>query len=244
MSTSFDELLTRIAQADPAADLSARAAVEVDRLVDAIVEVPFARSWWRRSTRTRSLLFVAAALTVGGAGVATARHALEVQPNGEATVWCRERADGSAGGAVIPASSDPVADCAQLWNDPSSDLRAGGVEVPRSLAGCVDENGTVTVLPGTASACAALGYAALPGDFVAGPPGLQSFVDAVRPVLRDECLDTSAARALVDRELSRTTLSGWTVDVVEPRSADETCTRLGIDGTEHRIVLVPGRPFG
>ncbi|MEZ5219086.1 MAG: hypothetical protein R2715_21470 [Ilumatobacteraceae bacterium] len=44
MSTSFDEFLTHVAQSDPAADLPVRASVEVDRLVDAIVEVPYVRS--------------------------------------------------------------------------------------------------------------------------------------------------------------------------------------------------------
>lgn len=181
----------------------------------------------RRSKRRWLLPAAAAAVVLTGAGAWAVKR--DEGPT-NLGISCPGSRDGSIVG-VQATSGDPVADCAATWVD----LHGG--EAPPMTA-YVSPAGEVAVV--LAGQPAPDGFVAMPNArFDAKLIELQESLADIAGDLPHGCTGEAGARSVVQHELDRLDLEGWTVRTDPARPIDETrpCARADVHGRERRVVL-------
>lgn len=188
---------------------------------------------------------VPAVVVVAGSTAAAGWTALRPDPKTTTAVTCRD--------SVVNASSgDPVADCTELWR------REHGTEAP-PLVAWVSGGGGIKVIPEGQDP--GKGFKALARSFRQDTAmiELDRELGDVSRALAAGCRSEADARALVDTQLARLGMSGWTTTVRAPdpgavvrdvrgRAVDEpppcpagATVYTQIDHPEdHQIELAPG----
>ena len=191
----------------------------------------------RHSKRRVWIVGGALAVTV----LATAAFAvLHTSPATEPTTIACAATDDPQGDVVgVAGASDPVAACAELWSDGT----LGTGPVP-PLAGCVNDNGAVVVLPGGASSvCSQAGLDLLDLD---ADNGENLDVLAVEEHLIDtflnDCYGQDDALAEVRRILDEAGFVDWTVTLAEDFPDGLNCAGISVDSSEHRVTVAGARP--
>lgn len=182
---------------------------------------------------------------VGGAlavtVLATAAFAvLRSSPASEpTTIVCAATEDPQGDVVGVAGASDPVAACSVLWSDGT----LGTGPVP-PLAGCVNANGTVVVLPGGAtSVCSKAGLDLLDLD---ADNSENLDVLAVEEHLIDtflnDCYDQDDALAEVRRILDDAGLVEWTVTLAGDFPDGLNCAGINVDASEQQVTVAGARP--
>ena len=134
---------------------------------------------------------------------------------------------------IPPVTGDATVDCAAHW------ARETG-EQPPELVAYDNGSGGIEVVP--ASTEPSEGWTALEPGVTQDPAvvELEAALDDHVSGLRSECHLVDEARQVVDRELDRLGLTGWSV-AVERGQADgtDTCTYFLIDARQQTIALIP-----
>lgn len=181
----------------------------------------------RLSRRTFVLVAVLASLSLATVGWAVSNFLAPTT----SSVACH-LPDGGVS-VIDPVTGDPVADCAAHWTRETGeqppelvayDNGSGGIEVVP--AGTEPSEGWAALEPGVTQDLAVVELEAALADHVTGLPS--------------KCHLADEARQLVDRELGRVGLAGWSV-VVERGQADgtDTCTYFVMDAQQQTIALIP-----
>jgi hypothetical protein len=192
----------------------------------------------RRRRFVLGALVPAVLLLLGATGVATyvlTRPATQLE-----SVGCYDRLDLEANTTVVAADGrDPVAICAQLWEEGA----VGSGPTP-ALAACVLESGAVGVFPRVGEmTCNSLGLATLGSDYSARVGGLAELRAKIVARLAVDCLDGAESRALVERQLAAQGLAGWRVEIAgNGFGADRRCAELGTDAGQKIALLIPVEP--
>ena len=200
-------------------------------LLEQIVDQPALPAGGRRSRGRRATLVLVAAIAL--AGLAAVAWAV-VNALGAATMAaCHTDGDPRSGVGIDLVTGDPVADCAAIWEQDT------GQPVPPLIA---YDNGTG-------------GIGVLPAD-VEAPEGWQPLeqgaaqdprVIELRVALDDQiaglpsaCHDADTGRALVQRELDRLGLTGWSIATGGgDLDGTGTCSYFRLDPARARVVLYP-----
>src|SRR4051794_1743118 len=201
-----------------------------DALLVSLIEEPVAERSWRGSHRRLSIaLGVAAALVVSTAGAYAGHQAWQqLHPDQTVQFACVQTQDAGhqPGNLSMPIpSGDPLADCAADWK-----LSFG--EAAPELAAYTADNGTIMVQPKAWPAPA--DWTPLAPDFHLDPVLLQldhSLQDSVRG-LNSRCFSVAEGQSLVEAELARLGLSGWTVH------------QRGDSGDGHCVIYLEADPEG
>ena len=134
---------------------------------------------------------------------------------------------------IPPVTGDATVDCAAHW------ARETGAQPPELVA-YDNGNGGIEVVP--ASTEPSEGWAELEPGVTQDPAvvELEAALDDHVSGLRTDCHLVDEARQVVDRELDRLGLAGWSV-VVERGRADgtDTCTYFLIDARQQTVALIP-----
>lgn len=193
-----------------------------------------------RSRRRRrwlvGALVPAAALLLGATGVAT--YVLTRPATHLESVGCYERADLGANTTIVSMDGrDPVAICAELWED--GDVGPGSVP---ELAACVLPSGAVGVFPRSGDeTCNSLGLANLAAGFTESAKKVADLHAAVVARFAIDCFDEARARRLVESELAAGGFRGWQVEVAGGGFGDERpCASFGTDAARNVALVIAG----
>lgn len=190
----------------------------------------------RPQRRRRRLLVAVPALLLAVAATAWTAHRLTREVSHFESVGCYDRVSLDANVTVIdPQTTDPVAVCASLWRQ--GHVSTGTTNVP-PLRPCVLESGAVAVFPAP-DACAALGLAEPPPDYLARSRRLGELRAALRAVVPGRCPSAEQAAGAVRRELDARGLRDWRVERgSEPFGDERPCASLAIDGAAKTVTVV------
>jgi hypothetical protein len=178
-------------------------------------------------------------LTGGAIGVAVVATAAftylqrEQAPN-PTGVLCYASADIDGDRAVLPPDVDPVAACRKRWTD-GTFSHAGAPP----LAGCVNDAGVATVLPGDRSVCSRLGLAELEPGRSDEQRAIVELGDRLQEAFYADCVHQDDAMTLAQQLLDESGLGGWTVQLAEDFPPAMECG-LGSVLPEAKTVLVGG----
>lgn len=183
--------------------------------------------------RRRWLVGGAVALVAVGAG-SVAAVLNSSRPADPATLMCYSEASTSpAGRAVghIDPDSTPVRQCELRWSDGTF-----GVDDSPSLVAC-SAGGVTVVVPGGASTCTELGFAALAAP--TGPDLVDARVASEVPGLFAECVpDLDEAAASVSAMFDELGATDWTVRVEGATSSERPCAANVIDAVTREVLIV------
>ena len=182
----------------------------------------------RRGVPRRAMLVAA---TIGALSVATLAGAAGLFSSTSTGVGCQLPDDTIA--IERATTGDPAVDCAAVWQ------RETG-ESPPELTAYANSDGGIVVVPATDD---------VPDDWQALPAGvsldpavveLESALDDIADGLRSDCHLPASAERVVERELDRLGLNGWTTRA-ERGDADgvETCTYYYLDPANRQVALIP-----
>jgi hypothetical protein len=183
-----------------------------------------------------------AAVAIGG-GVAYA--VTYRQPTKRLNVGCYAQASRQGRIVAVPShGNDPVAACRNAWT--AGQIGPGGP--PPSLVACILPSGQAGVFPAAAAdddVCGRLGLAPVGGPSPLGStsvPAVFAMRDRVVAALQRSCLSGQQAVDLVESELRRAGLSGWTVTTTTPFTPGRPCASPGFDEPGQRVLIVPIPP--
>jgi hypothetical protein len=149
-------------------------------------------------------------------------------------VLCYATADLDGDRAVLPPDIDPVAACQKPWTD-GTFSHAGAPP----LAGCVNDAGVATVLPGDQSVCSRLGLADLEPGRSDDQQAIVELGDRLQEAFSADCIHQDDAMVLAQQLLDESGLAGWTVQLAEDFPAGMECG-LGSVLPETNTVIVGG----
>jgi hypothetical protein len=186
---------------------------------------------------------VLAAVAIGG-GVAYAVTYGQATKN--LNVGCYAQASLQGVVSAVPShGGDPVGVCRKAWI--AGQVGPGGP--PPSLVACVLPSGQAGVFPATGPAddvCGRLGLAPIGGPAIGSPPTSVPAVFALRDrvvaALQHSCLGGPQAVDLVQTELRRAGLTGWTVTIATPFTPARPCASPAFDEPGQRVLIVPIPP--
>jgi hypothetical protein len=216
---------------------------EFDEFTDAdealllrILETPVTgrtRTASRSGSRRRRWLVGGA---VGVAVVATAAFTYlhRERASNPTGVLCYATADIDGDRAVLPPDADPVAACQGPWTD-GTFSHAGAPP----LAGCVNDAGVATVLPGDPSVCSRLGLAELEPGRSDEQQAIVELGDRLAEAFSADCIHQDDAMVLAEQLLDESGLEGWTVQLAEDFPPGMECG-LGSVLPETKTVIVGG----
>jgi hypothetical protein len=247
-----DELLRSANPVDEARLLAPSESAAAQRLFEKITGVGYApRPPLPQRRRWRVYLTSVAAAIAVGSGVAYA--VTYRQPTKRLDVDCFAQASLTGRSAGLPSDGrDPVAVCRDAWL--AGRVVPGGHTAP-DLVGCILSTGIAGVFPefpitgnpGAAvdDVCHRLGLAAMAVAPATAPPSIPAVIglrDRLVLAFKGKCLDATQAQAIVQRELRRAGLAGWTVMATTPLSPDRPCASLGFDEPARMVLIIPNTP--
>jgi hypothetical protein len=208
----------------PDAEALGRARSSLMQLIDETPRTTAVTSL-RRRRRTIGLA-VAAVATLGIGGTAAAGSLFSEETVSNPTISCLPDLTGNDATFIHATSGDPTVDCSPHLGVPAADLVAAQ-----------DAEGRVTVTPRAAG---------LPPGAQALPPGFRKDAgvlqldhelgDPARGLHHDgPCRSTAEARKIVDAQLRRLNLEGWTVDARD--TPPGTCAVAIVKGPEKEVDL-------
>lgn len=181
------------------------------------------------------LIPVVAALMIGAGAAAWALTRTGSNP---LTIGCYAAPSLTAHTAVIGASGrSPVEACRALWQQ-----GALGPIPPGQLQACILPSGAIGVFPNRngGDVCQHLALTPFPST---QPPSAAAVIELkdklVDTVLAAGCLNEHRAEAIVQKELDRLNLHGWTVRATGSFTAARPCATLGFDPEQHAVLLIP-----
>lgn len=190
-----------------------------------------------RPRRRRRVLTAVLLGTVLAGSAATANAYLRNNVEDPITIGCYATADpdGSLAG-LNSDGTDPVAQCAAIWQDGSFGNPPG--EVP-PLVAC-ESRGAVAVLP-TSASCEELGLEAPSEGYAEANRAMHELQQSLDRVLPHRgCVSPADAVAVIERVLAEHDVTGWTVETIEV-GAGQPCSSASLDPA-HEKVFVHGRP--
>lgn len=178
-------------------------------------------------------------LTGGAVGVAVVATAAftylhREQASNPTGVLCYSTADIDGDRAVLPPGVDPVAACQRPWTD-GTFSHAGAPP----LAGCVNDAGVATVLPGDQSVCSRLGLAELEPGRSDEQQAIVELGDRLQEGFYADCVQQDDAMALAQQIVDESGLDGWRVQLAEDFPAGMECG-VGSMLPETKTVIVGG----
>ncbi len=109
------------------------------------------------------------------------------------------------------------------------------------LVECVTDVGTIAVLPGDPSTCAAVGFAHRSGAVGNAEAQVVVLAETIRTEGEGRCLTVDQARELIEEAFDRAELNDWTIELGTPLDSVRTCAGTGLD-EQRRVVLIVGVP--
>ncbi|MBX3314271.1 MAG: hypothetical protein KF906_08115 [Actinobacteria bacterium] len=213
-----------------------------DERMAELTERAMAEGRRRRVTRVRRRRGLIVGVGIGVAAVSGTAVAALVErgpePRPEVGVVCRAEPTADADAIVVPFGPDPVESCRARWADGSfGELGTEGR--PDELTACVDDRGTIEVLPGPRDVCVGAGMTPLDPEATADP------IVATRVELQDriveeinsiDCLTADEAAAAARRILDDLGLDDWPVSV-NPDAIGARCAKAGIAADGDRVFV-------
>jgi hypothetical protein len=193
----------------------------------------------RRRRRLLGSLVPAVVLLLGATGIGT--YILTREATHLESIGCYATADLGADTTIVSADGrDPVAVCAELWQDGA----VGSGQVPTELAACVLPGGAAGVFPAAGpDTCNSLGLAKLAEGFAVDAGRVADLSGAVTARLAIDCLGEAEARGIAQRELAARGFAGWRVEVAgDGHSSARPCTQFGTDASDRLALLIPAEP--
>jgi hypothetical protein len=190
----------------------------------------------RRKRWLLGALVPAAVLLLGATGIGM--YVLTREATHLESIACYATADLGADTTIVSAGGrDPVAVCAELWQDGV----VGPGQAPARLAACVLESGAVGVFPATGpDTCNSLGLAKLAEGFAINAGRVADLSGAVTARLAIDCVGEREARELVGAELAARDFGAWRVQVAgDGYSGSRPCTQFGTDASGRLALLIP-----
>ncbi|MFQ5524110.1 MAG: hypothetical protein ACE5F5_11130, partial [Acidimicrobiia bacterium] len=186
-------------------------------------------------------VLVAVAVAVLALATVAAAVYLTRQPTQISGIGCTEDLSGDAVHVIEPTGGLDPQQWAALWADGT--ITNPGIvppgEVP-SLTGCVNDTGTLIVLPtDDQGVCERLGMATYlpPSEAVTSIIGVQErLIEQINPHV---CPSFDDAQRLVEQALADAGIDDWTVVVSQPPTDQQPCPSLAFDSATRRIMLVP-----
>lgn len=176
---------------------------------------------------------------VGVAVVATAAFAYlhREQASNPTGVLCYATAGLDGDRAVLPPDVDPVAACQEPWTD-GTFSHAGAPP----LAGCVNDAGVATVLPGDRSVCSRLGLAELEPGRSDEQQAIVELGDQLQGAFYADCIHQDDAMTLAQQFLDESGLEGWTVQLAEDFPPGMECGLASVLPDTKTVIVGGARP--
>jgi hypothetical protein len=240
-----DELLRSANPVDEARLFAPLESPSAQRLFEKITGVgylPRPEPPYRRRWRVYVTSVVAAVAVSGGVAFALTYR----QPTKRVNVECFSQPSLTGRGHVaVSDGRDPITVCREAWAN--GDVGFG--QPSPSLVACVLRSGVAGVFPsadGTDDVCGRLGLSPMSVTSPQVPTSIPAVVvlrDRLVAAMTRSCLGLPQAEALVQTELRRAGLTGWTVTIITPFSLGRPCASLGVDDPGRRVILtIPKAP--
>lgn len=188
--------------------------------------------------RRRHWGWVVVGSTVAALGLAAFAILRQDSPANPTTIVCYTNAAVPPDAMhVLEVSDDPVDSCATLWRN---GVIARGD--PPELHACLNNAGTIAVIPGDSNVCSTLGFSNWVGAFSTDELQLINFQEEVTEWFGTQCIPESDAIRDAHRFVDRLDDDGWTVVNSGNWSSQRPCAASGVDPATKTVSVGGRRP--